>query len=165
MYYLNVFLGYSIIGYLFEMLVCLIFKQKPTSGIMYGPWTPIYGIGILLILFINRFVLKFNMNKVLELIVFFILVVVILSLIEQLGGVLLDKLFHKTLWSYNDLKFHITKYVALEVSILWGGAAILIAYVIQPLINNLFYKVPFIVTAIAFIAFMIDAVVTFFKNI
>lgn len=165
MKYINTFLTYSIIGYIFEIILTIIFKRKPISGIMYGPWTPIYGIGVLIILFIYRFVNNFHLNKLLEIIIFFILITIILTLIEQLGGVLLDKLFHKSLWNYSNYKLHITKYIAVEVSLIWGLFSIIIAYIIHPLFSKAIYNIPFLISALLFILFSIDAIVTFTKNL
>ena len=54
MYYLNYFFIFSILGHLLELI--LIGK----SGILYGLWTPIYGIGVILILMLNKFIDKFK---------------------------------------------------------------------------------------------------------
>ena len=165
MYYLNVFLSYSIIGYIFELIVDLILNIKPKSGIMFGPWTPIYGFGVLLMLFIHHILKKKNFNKFLEIFLYFIIIIVLLSALEQLGGVLLDTLFNKTLWDYSNLKFHLSKYVALEISLGWGIGAILIVYVIHPYFKKLLTKIPFIISALTFIVFIIDAIMTFLKYI
>lgn len=165
MFYINIFLVYSIIGFFFELLVDLILKIKPGSGIMFGPWTPIYGIGVLIMLLLKRFLEKFNLNKFFEIFIYFISVTILITILEQLGGVLLKEIFNKTLWSYTDLKFHITKYIALEVSLGWGVGAIIIAYVINPLIEKLINIIPKFITILIFVLFIIDAVITFLKYI
>ncbi len=165
MYLINIFLSYSIIGYLFELIVDLILKIKPSSGILFGPWTPIYGFGVLIMLFIKNKLQKLNLNKVLEIIIFFFIIVITLTLLEQLGGVLLAKLFHKTLWDYRNLKFHITKYIALETSLGWGLGSIIIAYVIHPKFKKILKKIPFLISSLVFIAFAIDVIITIFKYI
>ena len=157
---LNIFLIYSILGFFFELVMCLFMKKRPKSGIMYGPWTPIYGIGVLIMLLVKHTLERFHLNKLVELILFFVIIVIVLMILEQLGGVLLDKVFHKTLWDYRDLKFPITKYIALEVSVGWGLASIIIAYVIQPAINRLLKHIPYTLTIIFFIIFIIDGITT-----
>ncbi len=165
MYFINVFLVYAIIGHLFEVGVDLVLDVKPGSGILYGPWTPIYGLGVLIMLFIKRRLEKLNLNKFLEIILYFISVVVILTVLEQLGGVLLKSFFHKTLWDYSNLKFHITKYIALETSLGWGIGAILIGYVIHPFLKKYIAKIPFLVSALIFIIFGIDIILTICRYI
>ena len=58
MYYLNCFFIYSFIGFIYENIIELVRGKKPGSGMLYGPFTPIYGIGALLRLVISKF--KFN---------------------------------------------------------------------------------------------------------
>ena len=162
---LNIFLVYSILGYFFELIMCMFLKKRPKSGIMYGPWTPIYGIGVLIMLLVKNNLRKYELNRLIELVLFFIIIVIVLTIIEQMGGVLLDKVFHKTLWDYSDLRYPITKYIALEVSLGWGLASILIAYVIHPIVNRLLHHIPSIITVIVLIGFIIDGITTFIKNI
>lgn len=162
---INIFLFYSLLGHVFELVVNLILNTTPKSGIMFGPWTPIYGLGVLIMLQIKKVLEKFNLNKIFEIIIYFFSVVIILSLLEQLGGVLLKVFFDKILWDYSDLKFHITKYVALEISLGWGIGAIIIAYVINPFVEKLLVRIPKFVSILIFMIFIIDAVFTFLKYI
>ena len=165
MYILTIFLSYSFFGFIFETIVSLVTGRKLNSGIMFGPWTPIYGFGVLIMLFLKKQLKKLNLKKYQEIIVFFLSIVVILSLLEQTGGMLLDKVFHKTLWDYSNLKFHITKYIALEISLGWGLGAIIIGYIIHPKLKKNFQKMPFVITAIAALIFSIDAIITFLKYV
>ena len=160
MYLIDVFLIYSIIGHLFEVVVDLILNIKPGSGILYGPWPPIYGFGVLIMLFIKKRLEKYKLNKFLEICLYFLIVVLILTILEELGGVLLAKVFNKTLWDYSNLNGHITKYIAIETSLGWGLGSILIGYVIHPHLKKLIKKIPFFLSALLFISFMIDVVVT-----
>ena len=86
MYYINVFFVYSIIGFIFEIVISLILGSKLNSGILYGPWTPIYGIGVLIMLFMKRKLQKLKLNKFMEIFIYFFSVVIILTLLEQLGA-------------------------------------------------------------------------------
>ena len=47
MYYINNFFMYSILGHIFESIIYLFCEGE--SGILYGPWTPVYGIGVVII--------------------------------------------------------------------------------------------------------------------
>ena len=80
MYYLNCFLLYSVLGYILETLLALITKSNFNSGIMYGPWTPIYGIGTVTILLLSHyFFMNLHMPRWIETIVVFIIVGIFLS--------------------------------------------------------------------------------------
>ncbi len=163
MYYINVFFVYSIIGFIFEIVISLILGSKLNSGILYGPWTPIYGIGVLIMLFMKRKLQKLKLNKFMEIFIYFFSVVIILTLLEQLGGVLLATFFHKTLWDYRNLKYHITKYIALETSLGWGIGAIFIAYIVHPYLKKFIKKIPFLVSALMMIIFSIDVIILIMK--
>ena len=129
---------------------------------LYGPFTPIYGIGALLILVISKFIFNIlNLNKVLEVIIIVLSLTIILTVLEWIGGVLIEKIFHVTFWDYSNFKFHIGKYIALEVSFIWALGSLLVIYVLQPLIDKFIFSIPSYVTYILIIIFTIDLVVTF----
>ena len=54
MYYINTFFIFSILGHIIENFV----YKHVDSGILFGFWTPIYGLGIILILLINNILKK-----------------------------------------------------------------------------------------------------------
>ena len=49
MYYLNYFFIFSIFGHLFETLLFKFMNKNLKSGFLYGYWTPVYGLGVVLI--------------------------------------------------------------------------------------------------------------------
>lgn len=162
MYYLNCFFIYSFIGFIYENIIEFVRGKKLGSGMLYGPFTPIYGIGALLILVISKFIFNIlNLNKVLEVIIIVLSLTIILTVLEWIGGILIEKIFHVTFWDYSNFKFHIGKYVALEVSFIWALGSLLVIYVLQPLINKFIFSIPSYVTYILIIIFTIDLVVTF----
>ena len=55
MYYVNIFFVFSLVGFLFENFINIFFNDNFNSGILYGPWTFIYGIGVLLVVVLNKF--------------------------------------------------------------------------------------------------------------
>ena len=59
MYYLNIFFIFSILGHIIENFVYV----HVDSGILYGYWTPIYGLGVLLIITIKLSLEKWKIPK------------------------------------------------------------------------------------------------------
>lgn len=164
MYYINCFFVYSIFGYFFETFLSKIKNIDFSSGILFLPWTPIYGFGSIIILLISNFVFNyFYISKWKEVLIVFFIVIIILTLIELLGGFLIEKIFNIVFWDYKDYQYHIGKYIAVEVSFIWGFMSILFIYFIHPLFYNLIIIIPFFITYFLIILFFIDCFLTFYK--
>ncbi len=166
MYYINCFFLYSILGFLFEHLMYFLLGHKGDSGILYGSWTPVYGIGIIIIILVSNFIFKnLHSTKLLQTLVIFVTVVVLLTAIELLGGVLIEKIFKTTFWDYSNLKFHIGKYIALEVSFAWGLISLLVVYFVKPFFDKFLLKIPSWITILCIVLFIADISFTlFFKT-
>ena len=165
-YYINIFLVYSVLGYIYESLYSFVRSGKFRSGIMYGPWTPVYGVGVIIIILLSRYLFKkMHLNKFYEIIIFLIIITIILTFIEWLGGVFIDKLFHKTLWDYSDQKFHIGKYISLTASLTWAVGSLLVVYVINPLVEDYIIMINPFISIIFFIIFICDFIATFINNL
>ncbi len=158
MYYINTFFIYSIFGYLYESIIYLF--QSGESGILYGFWTPVYGVGVVVIFFFYcLFKNKGYSNKkiyFLEFLVGFFL----LSFLEWLGGMLLEILFDTVFWNYEGLKFNIGNYISLETAFVWGIASILGVKLLKPLSDKIEEKIPKWVTWILIILFSVDLFIT-----
>ena len=165
MYYINNFLLFLIIGHILESVVYLILNNDGYSGIMYGPWTPVYGFGIILIIIIYNFIKKANLSCIKKGISIFILSMILLTLIEYIGGILIEYLFHKQLWSYTNLKFNIGRYVALEIAFIWGLCSIFYIYIIKPITDKIAKKIPKYITITLLVFFIIDLIVTIINKI
>lgn len=156
MYYLNYFFIMSLLGHFIETFI----YADGNSGIFLAPWTPVYGIGTILILLINKVIDKYIKNKYVKIILLFLSSMIILSIIEAMGGYLIEYLFHTTFWDYSDFKFNIGKYIAIEIAIIWGLCSILLIYFIKPLIDKIISKIPKYLTYTLLILFIIDLVLT-----
>lgn len=157
MYYINYFFIFSILGHFIETFI----YYNGESGILFGWWTPIYGIGTIIILFINEFINKKNkLKNITKIITLFLASAIILSIIEAIGGYLIEFLFNVTFWDYSYYKFNIGKYAALEMAIIWGLSSILVIYFIKPLIDKIIGKIPKYFTYILIILFIMDLLFT-----
>lgn len=160
MFYVNIFFIYSFLGFLFESIFSLIIKSHFNSGILYGPWTFIYAFGIFAIMGFNKLLEKKKLKKWLEVIIFFIFASVAMSFIEFCGGMIIEKWFHKVYWDYTNMKFNIGHYICLEASFFWGVFATFINYVVAPKLEKFAKTVPWYVTIVFVILFILDIIMT-----
>lgn len=160
-YYLNYFFVFSIIGHLLETILFKIFNWNLESGFLYGYWTPVYGIGAVLILMISKRIFeKVKLNKFVEIIIFLIVITAVLTLTEFIGGNLLEILFKREFWNYSDHKYHFGKYIALDISLVWMICSLILLYLIKPWMDKLINKIPRFVTYIFIILFIVDLIFT-----
>ncbi len=163
MYYINCFFIYSCIGFLFETLLAVITHQKFNSGILYGPITPVYGIGVILIITISHyFFMNLHLPRWRETVIVFFILVAVLTLLEWLGGVLIEKIFGIVFWDYSQLPFHIGHYISLEISFLWGFLSIFLIYIVKPWIDPFIQNIPSFITILIILIFIVDCGFSFF---
>ena len=164
MYYVNCFFVYSVFGFLFESMISIFRKTGFSSGILYGPWTPIYGIGVDLILVISKYFFShLYLAKWREISIVLLILIVVLTLIEWVGGILIEKFFHVVFWNYENFDYHIGKYIALEVSFFWGFLSLILIYVIHPFFNSFIIRIPFVISCILIVLMFCDYIFTFLK--
>jgi len=156
MYYINYFFIFSILGHFIECF----FYSNGESGILLGYWTPIYGIGTIIILFINRFIDKFKINKIFKIVTLFFMSAIILAVIEAIGGYLIKWIFNTELWDYSNHKFNIGKYTSLEMSLIWGLSSILLIYFIKPIVDKFVNKIPKFLSYVLIILLIVDLITT-----
>lgn len=154
MYYINYFFIFSCLGHLLESII------NSKSGILFGYWTPVYGFGTIIILITHKILDKYikSKNKFIKIIILFFTCLIILSLIEALGGYLIKWIFNKDMWDYSSHKLNLGKYASIEMGIVWGISSIVLIYLLKPIIDKFIYKIPKIITIILLILFAIDSV-------
>jgi len=160
MYYMNCFFLYSILGYLSETILSLINSHNYDSGILYGPYAPIYGIGAVIILILYNFLSKKIKNKFCRYLILFIIVCILLSTLELLCGYLIELIFHKVYWNYNNHIFNIGKYTSLEFSLLWGISSLIFLFIIHPIFKKIINKIPNLIIEILTAVFIFDIIFT-----
>ena len=136
------------------------------SGFMIGPVTPVYGVGVLIIILVHKYIIeKIKCHKILAIILTFIICSILLSIIELLGGILLDKLFKIELWNYSDKKYNIGKYICLEISFIWGIASVFFIYIVKPFMDRFIKRIPKKATYLFLLIFIIDLSYVVIKSI
>lgn len=161
-YYLANFLLFCIGGSLFEETLKHTFLPRLKSGILKGPFVPIYGIGILIILLVGKWIYeKMDANKKTRYLVIFITVSFLLTFLEWSGGMLIELFFHKVMWNYEEIPLHIGHYIAIPISLCWGLGACIFLRWIKPWTNRCIKKIPKQLVYVVFFLFLLDIVYTF----
>lgn len=157
MYFLNCFFIYSILGYFLEMIFGYLMGFSAESGVLYGPWTPIYGFASIMIIVLSSSCFKnLHLPRWIETIIVFVLLTVLISLLEFIGGYLIEFIFDFSFWDYSNRPFHLGKYVCLEFSLLWGILSVIFIYILNPFVNRIINKIPKWMTIMFYILLFVD---------
>lgn len=135
-YYVILFLFFSFIGWVWEVILCLFTMQSFVNrGILMGPWLPIYGAGGLLFYF-----LLYRLKQ--HPIWIFLLATAICSVLEYFVSWFLEKMWNIRWWDYSDAFLNLDGRICFWCSIGFGAAALLVIYVFIPFWEKLYEKIP-----------------------
>lgn len=166
MYYIKIFLLYSLIGFVYESTLFKIKHSNKYSGIFYGPITAVYGIGVLVIEILNKYFFKrIKTNKYLKYIIEYIILVVVLTLIEYIGGNVLKIVFDIDMWNYTKQDMHIGKYICIEYALLWGIAGMIYLYIFKKYTDKILEIFSRKTTITCFIIFIFDMLLVLFTKL
>ncbi len=136
------FLGYSVIGWIYEVLVYFIEFQEGfvNRGFLYGPWIPVYGFGAVAVLLLlsglkERKIMLWKLN--LAPLVIFLGIIVITTVVEWITSYLLEFTTGGWLWDYTIYSIQFEGRIALSTSIRFGIIGILGLYIQQPMMERL----------------------------
>jgi uncharacterized membrane protein len=152
---------YSILGFLLESSVYKFKLSSCYSGILFGPFTIIYGFGCIFLMILDNNVFKKIQNKFLKVIVVYVLSAIILTLTELSGGLILKYLFHTEMWDYTNKLFNIGKYICLELSITWGLLGVIFIYIVKPFFDKILKSLSHNFTKIFMSLIIINLIITF----
>ena len=152
------FLIYSCIGWCLEVIYAAVTTgQLVNRGFLNGPVCPIYGFGMIIVLF----VLTPIQDRV---VLLYIGGVILPSALELVGGWALEKLYHTRWWDYTDYPFNIGGYICLEFSLLWGVGTLIVMKIAHPIVASLVDMVPpmagFIAMCILYAVYAADVIAT-----
>ena len=113
-------------------------------GFLHGPYLPIYGIGVLVLYFVLRKLIKKDI-KIWKIpvtpVIVFIAIMVIVSFIEYMGSLFLEKCFGMELWNYSYDKFNLNGRISLRNSACLSAGAMVMLYLVWPLLEKLYGKI------------------------
>lgn len=130
------FFAYAFLGWCTEVsFAALTSGRFVNRGFLNGPVCPIYGVGVVIVLF---FLDPLRKNTIL----LFVGSVLLTSLLEWLTGFVLEKIFHQRWWDYSNEPFNLGGYICLRFSIAWGLACLIVVDIIHPSILWLIRLIP-----------------------
>ncbi len=166
------FLEYSFIGWVIEVVYHAVGMGKIINrGFLNGPVCPIYGTGMLGVLMLTNLITSAlektgNTSESVRLLCIFAGGSLFATLVEFLGGWILDKLFHARWWDYSDRKFNLHGYICLEFSILWGLGILFVVSIVHPLLSVepthgvIAHAAGIVILAVLYTVFVADCVAT-----
>lgn len=152
-----------IVGYVLEIIWHMtvddpgVYQER--AGFLFGPFSPIYGFGAVIIsICLNKFT-----NK--NFIIVFIIGALLGGFFEYFASLYLETCFGVRSWDYSHLPFNIEGRTSLRFFIIWGFIAVIwVKVLVKPtikLINKIPWKLRYSITIAASIFMLINMVMTF----
>ena len=130
------FLIYSCLGWCLEVIYAAVTTGNLINrGFLNGPVCPIYGFGMVIVLFALTPLSH-------SLLLLYLGGVILPSALELVGGWALYKLYHTRWWDYSDFPFNIGGYICLKFCLLWGVGTLVVMRVVHPVVAKLVDLVP-----------------------
>lgn len=134
--FLCFFFVYAFLGWCTEVsYAALVTGRFVNRGFLNGPWCPVYGFGVVIVLA----ALEPLKN---DLPLLFLGSVVLTSALEWATGFVLEKIFHQRWWDYSDQPFNLNGYICLRFSIAWGLACLFVVKLLHPSVLLVIRLVP-----------------------
>lgn len=157
--YLAMFLIYSFIGWVMEVIVTFPrYKKFVNRGFLIGPVVPIYGTGAMMI---TVLLTRFSYSPIL----LFITAVIVCSILEYSTSYVMEKLFKTRWWDYSDEFMNLNGRICLKNALAFGVLAIILIYLLNPFIIDLLENIDInllkTLVSILMIIFLIDLCVSF----
>jgi uncharacterized membrane protein len=153
------FFIYAFIGWCLEVCYHAIETGKwANRGFLNGALCPIYGIGVVAILYLLEPLSEFGP-------LLFVGGVILCSAIELITGYVMEKIFHQRWWDYSNERFNLKGYICLKFSLYWGIGVVFIVKLVHPTILNFVDWIPYemgvVILIFAMMILAVDAADTF----
>lgn len=129
---------FSFVGYAAEMIFQFITLGTLDSrqGLIYGPFSQIYGIGAVIAILTTRIVNKKNT------VLLFSFYAVLGGFYEYLSSIFQQRVYGTVAWQYDESILNFQGRVNYNSAILWGVAGVVIVYYLYPFMCRLLKKIP-----------------------
>ena len=133
--YIMFFFTFAMMGWLWEVFLSLLTTGHFVNrGTLFGPWLPIYGFGIVLILLVLKPFRK-------EPIKLFIFTVILCGILEYSTAWYLETFKHMKWWDYTGYFLNLHGRICFEGLLVFGFGGAMITYFAAPLLNNVYVKI------------------------
>lgn len=156
--YFLLFMSYAFLGWCMEVGCKLVqFRKFINRGFLIGPYCPIYGWGAIAITILLK-------RYTYDVLVLFVMSVLICSILEYFTSYFMEKVFHARWWDYSSKKFNINGRICLETLIPFGLLGLVIMYITNPFLLEIYQSIPPIVihilSGILFIIIIVDNIIS-----
>jgi len=125
------FAVYSFTGWIIEVIYRSFTRKKFINpGFLFGPFVPVYGIGAIFIILLQKFISPLSVINQ------FVIYTIILTIIEFITGEIFGYFFKLKLWDYSDMRINIKGKVSLLFSLGWGTLAIGVSHFLHPVVSS-----------------------------
>lgn len=130
--YFLIVISYSVLGWIMEVVVKFVeYKRIINRGFLVGPYCPIYGLGALLVtIFLGGYLDRP--------VLLFVLGLVVVTSLEYLTSVIMEKVFHARWWDYSNDRFNINGRVCLVTMVFFGILSLGVLYIGNPFFMKLY---------------------------
>lgn len=154
------FFLYGFIGWGVEVVYAAVKTHALVNrGFLCGPICPIYGFGMVGLVYSVNLIPLPDSGSLSAVAVFFI-GMALTTAIELVGGWALFKIYHIRWWDYSNMKFNLGGYICPQFSLLWGLGSVLMIKVFHPLLargsNPMPFKVMLILDIVLLLIFAVD---------
>ena len=134
---------YSFSGWMLETIFASIKERKFINrGFLTGYFCPIYGFGAILVIQSSKWVNTVFTDYYASLIISILFSIFLVTVLEYITGLLLEKIFNCKWWDYSNHAVNIHGYICIRYSLLWGFLAFLLVQVADPAASKLVLSIP-----------------------
>lgn len=160
MQYVLCFYIYCFLGWCIEStIVSIEQKMFVNRGFLRLPMLPLYGSGSMVILIITLPVRDGNPFWI------YLFGMIGATILEYITAVLMEGIFKTKYWDYSNEKYNFQGRICVKASLFWGCLSLFLVYVVNPPIQSLADKIPFIplviVDSVISAVFIADTIVSF----
>ena len=154
-------LGCVIGTYYEEILWYIRFHEKvDRQGIFYGPFSPIYGLGIcIFVIFLGREAEKRSWFKT------WAWSALIGGVTEYATSLIAEKVFGSTIWDYSNVPTNVNGRTTLLFMVFWGLGGMVLMKLVYPFVSRWIEKIPYktgrVVYYIALVLMIVDLVLSY----